>query len=115
LQLKTAERVMDAEAKQTFLSRLDKKRLAKEEELIASDPKTRKQHLLSYVLKATSSALDSQTTYFTPSEANQFMMQVQQRLFGIGAQLRDDLNGFTIVRILENSPLSNHPQVQMND
>ncbi|HEX2579570.1 MAG TPA: S41 family peptidase [Rhabdochlamydiaceae bacterium] len=115
LQLKTAERVMDAEAKQTFLSRLDKRRTAKEEELIASDPKTRKQHLLSYVLKATSSALDSQTTYFTPSEANQFMMQVQQRLFGIGAQLRDDLNGFTIVRILENSPLSNHPQVQMND
>jgi len=115
LQLKTAERVMDAEAKQTFLSRLDKRRTAKEEELIASDPTTRKQHLLSYILKATSSALDSQTTYFTPSEANQFMMQVQQRLFGIGAQLRDDLNGFTIVRILENSPLSNHPQVQIND
>lgn len=115
LQLKTAERVLDAEAKKNYLSRLDKKRLAKEEELIASDPKTRKQIVLSYVLKATSSALDSQTTYFTPSEANQFMIQVQQRLFGIGAQLRDDLNGFTIVRILENSPISHHPQIQLND
>ncbi len=115
LQLKAAERVLDAETKQTFLNRLDKRRLAKEEELISSDPKTRKQIILSYVLKATSSALDSQTTYFTPSEANQFMIQVQQRLFGIGAQLRDDLNGFTIVRILENSPISHHPQIQIND
>jgi carboxyl-terminal processing protease len=115
LQLKTAERVLDAETKLTFLNRLDKRRLAKEEELIASDPKSRKQLILSYVLKATSSALDSQTTYFTPSEANQFMIQVQQRLFGIGAQLRDDLNGFTVVRILDNSPISKHPQVQIND
>ncbi len=115
LQLKTAERVLDAETKQTFLNRLDKRRLAKEEELIAADPKSRKQHVLAYVLKATSSALDSQTTYFTPSEANQFMIQVQQRLFGIGAQLRDDLNGFTIVRILENSPISKHPEIQIND
>jgi carboxyl-terminal processing protease len=115
LQLKAAERVLDEEAKQTFLNRLDKRRLAKEEEFISSDPNHRKQHILSFVLKATSSALDSQTNYFTPSEANQFMIQVQQRLFGIGAQLRDDLNGFTIVRILENSPVSKHPQIQIND
>src|SRR5579872_774937 len=115
LQLKTAQRVLDAETKQTFLNRLDKRRTTKEEELIATDPKARKQHILSYVLKATSSALDSQTTYFTPSEANQFMIQVQQRLFGIGAQLRDDLNGFTIVRVLENSPISKHPEIQIND
>lgn len=115
LQLKAAERVLDAETKQTFLSRLDKRRLAKEEELISSNPSHRKPLVLSYVLKATSAALDSQTTYFTPSEANQFMIQVQQRLFGIGAQLRDDLNGFTVVRIVENSPVSQHPEVQMND
>ena len=115
LQLKTAEKVLDNEMKQTFLNRLDKRRLSKEEELIAPDAKTRKRLILSYVLKATSSALDSQTTYFTPSEANQFMMQVQQRLFGIGAQLRDDLDGFTIVRILENSPLSQNPHIQIND
>lgn len=115
LQLKTAERVLNAEEKQTFINRLDKRRLAKEDELFAVDAKARKQLILSYVLKATSSALDSQTTYFTPSEANQFMIQVQQRLFGIGAQLRDDLNGFTIVRILENSPISQHSQIQIND
>ena len=115
LQLKTAERVLDADAKKNFLSRLDKRRVAKEEELTASNAHHRKQLVLSYVLKATSAALDSQTNYFTPSEANQFMMQVQQRLFGIGAQLRDDLDGFTIVRILENSPVSLHPEIQVND
>lgn len=115
LQLKTAEKVLDAETKQNFLSRLDKRRLAKEEELICSNPNHRKPLVLSYVLKATSSALDSQTNYFTPAEANQFMIQVQQRLFGIGAQLRDDLNGFTIVRIVESSPVSQHPEVQIND
>ena len=33
-------------------------------------------------------------------------IQVQQRLFGIGVQLRDDLNGFTIVKIIEGGPAS---------
>ena len=71
--------------------------------------------ILSYVLKATSSALDSQTVYFTPSEASQFMIQVQQRLFGIGAQLRDDLNGFTVVRLVEGSPASQSNKLKLND
>jgi carboxyl-terminal processing protease len=115
LQLKSAERLLDAEAKKHFINRLDKRRTAKEEELTSLDPHQHKKLVLSFVLKATSSALDSQTNYFTPSEANQFMMQVQQKLFGIGAQLRDDLNGFSIVRILENSPVSLHPEVQIND
>src|SRR6185503_9906783 len=65
--------------------------------------------------KATSSALDSQTIYFTPSEANQFMIQVQQKLFGIGAQLRDDLSGFTIVRVVEGSPASQMNKLKIGD
>lgn len=115
LQLKTAGRILDQESKETFLQRLAKRRQSKEDELKVSDPIARKQLVLSYVLKSVSAALDSQTNYFTPAEANQFMIQVQQRLFGIGAQLRDDLNGFTIVRILENSPISQHPEVQIDD
>ncbi len=113
LQLKTAEKVLDKETKETFLLRLDKRRITKEDELMA--PSHRKQLVLSNALKAISSALDSQTAYFTPSEANQFMIQVQQRLFGIGAQLRDDLNGFSVIRILENSPLSQNNKVQIGD
>ncbi len=115
LQIKTAAKILDADMQATFVQRLDKRRTTREEELISQDPKTRLSLILSYVLKATSAALDSQTNYFTPSEANQFMIQVQQRLFGIGAQLRDDLNGFTIVRILDNSPISQNSQIQIGD
>jgi carboxyl-terminal processing protease len=115
LHLKTAAKVLDAEGGPLFLQRLNKRRLSREEELLTPDPKARKCLVLSYVLKAIAAALDSQTSYFTPSEANQFMIQVQQRLFGIGAQLRDDLDGFTIVRILEDSPLSHHPHIQIGD
>ncbi|MBS3904986.1 MAG: PDZ domain-containing protein [Simkania sp.] len=95
---------LSPEAAEQFLKRVDKRRLKREAEFNPVSKTERQQFLLSVVLKAVSAALDSQTNYFTPSEANQFMIQVQQRLFGIGAQLKDDLNGFTIIRLLEGGP-----------
>jgi carboxyl-terminal processing protease len=114
LQIEAAEK-LEEETKDQLLLRLTKRRLNREEELISPSSKLRQQLILSYVLKATSSALDSQTAYFTPAEASQFMIQVQQRLFGIGAQLRDDLNGFTIVRLLDESPASKENKLQIGD
>lgn len=114
LQLDVAER-FNEETKDQFTKKLKKRRLSREEELIGKSPKDREQLSLSFVLKALSSALDSQTMYFTPAEANQFMIQVQQKLFGIGAQLRDDLNGFTIVRLLEDSPASRGNKLKAGD
>lgn len=114
LQLQTAEKI-NAEAKDQFFQRIAKRRLKREAEITGANPKEKEQIILSYVLKATSSALDSQTIYFTPTEASQFMIQVQQRLFGIGAQLRDDLNGFTIVRIVEGSPASRANKLKVGD
>jgi carboxyl-terminal processing protease len=114
LQLQTAEKITP-DAKEQFFQRISKRRLNREEELSGGSPDERKQIVLSYILKATSSALDSQTIYFTPSEASQFMIQVQQRLFGIGAQLRDDLNGFTIVRIVEGSPAAQSNKLKVGD
>jgi carboxyl-terminal processing protease len=114
LQLQTAEKFIP-ETKEQFFQRLSKRRLNRETELAGNSNAERKQLVLSYVLKATSSALDSQTIYFTPSEANQFMIQVQQKLFGIGAQLRDDLNGFSIVRIVEGSPASQTNKLKVGD
>ena len=58
------------------------------------------------IIKAVASALDPHTAYFTPQEAEQFQISVQQRLFGIGAQLRDDITGLTIVRVIEGGPAS---------
>ena len=114
LQLQTAEKI-SPETKEQFFQRLSKRRLNRESELAGSSGAEKKQLVLSYVLKATSSALDSQTIYFTPSEASQFMIQVQQRLFGVGAQLRDDLNGFTVVRIVEGSPAAQANKLKIGD
>jgi carboxyl-terminal processing protease len=114
LQLDTAEK-FEPDVKELFFQRMEKRRLNREEELIAVSTKERLQTTLATILKATSSALDSQTNYFTPGEANQFMIQVQQRLFGIGAQLRDDINGFTIVRILEGSPAGMDGSLKIGD
>lgn len=114
LQLQTAEKI-SAETRDQFSQRIAKRRLNRESELIGANSLERKQIVLSYVLKSTSSALDSQTIYFTPSEASQFMIQVQQRLFGIGAQLRDDLIGFTVVRIVEGSPASQSNKLKVGD
>lgn len=114
LQIEVAEK-LNQETKQQFFYRLNKRRLLREEELCATSPLEREQNSLAYLLKAVSAALDSQTTYFTPAEAAQFMMQVQQRLFGIGAQLHDELNGFTITRIFDGSPASLGNKLKIND
>ncbi|HEX2583204.1 MAG TPA: S41 family peptidase [Chlamydiales bacterium] len=114
LQLEAAERLGE-ESKEKFLQRLNKRRINREAELTGANPEERFKITLSCLLKAIASALDSHTNYFTPSEANQFMIQVQQRLFGIGAQLKDNLDGLSIVRILENSPASQCQKLKIND
>lgn len=114
LQMDAAEK-LDAEIKEQFLQRLEKRRQKRESELFPESTKAKQQLILSLVLKSMSCSLDSQTAYFTPAEANQFMIQVQQRLFGIGAQLRDDLNGFTIVRLLEGGPAKEENKIHVND
>ena len=104
LQLETADQ-LEIDSKEQFMQRLAKRRASREDEVLqGGKKKLQKQQVLTYFLKSFSSALDSHTVYFTPQEANQFMVQVQQRLFGIGAQLRDDLTGFTLVRLLEGGP-----------
>ena len=114
LQTDTAER-LDKDEKAAFAQRIEKRRKNREAELISDSVQSKKRLILSHVLKAISSSLDSQTVYFTPQEASQFMAQMQQRLFGIGAQLRDDLNGLTIMRILEGSPASYEQSLKVGD
>jgi carboxyl-terminal processing protease len=114
LQVEAGEK-LEQESREKFLERLSKRRKNHESELSGSSPTERKQIVLSYVLKSTTSALDSQTNYFTPAEANQFLIQVQQRLFGIGAQLRDDLSGFTIMRLVDEGPASRGKKLKVGD
>lgn len=114
LQLESASK-LNEELKTQSLQRIEKHEAKLEDEILSSDPATKEKVVLSTLLKATASALDAHTAYFTPDEAAQFMINVQQRLFGIGAQLRDDLNGFTIVKIIEGGPAANQKGLKLKD
>jgi len=43
------------------------------------------------------------------------MIEIDQRLFGIGAQLRDDLNGLTVVRLLDGGPAKLSKSLKIGD
>jgi carboxyl-terminal processing protease len=114
LQIETSKK-LNEDIKEKALQRIDKHQAKREEEMSSTDPRHRQQYVLSNVLKASASSLDTHTAYFTPDEAAQFMINVQQRLFGIGAQLRDDLNGFTVVKIIEGGPAANGKELKAKD
>lgn len=114
LQIETASK-LNEETKEKSLQRIAKRQDKYEDEILAKDQQQREKYILSNVLKATAAALDAHTAYFTPDEATQFMINVQQRLFGIGAQLRDDLNGFTIIKIVEGGPAALSKELKVKD
>ncbi len=114
LQIGTASK-LNEETKEKSLQRMAKRQAKYEEEILNSDPTQKQRLILSNVLKATAAALDAHTNYLTPDEASQFMINVQQRLFGIGAQLRDDLNGFTIIKIVEGGPAAANKEIKLKD
>ncbi len=106
---------MSDELKAKTKQRIEKRQAHFEEEMTNPDPLVMEPMLLSYILKATATALDSHTSYFTPDEAQQFMISVQQRLFGIGVQLRDDINGFSVVKIIEGGPAFQGKELKARD
>ncbi len=114
LQMIAAEK-MDAEFKNMALQRLQKIRLKYEEDILTKDKKLKSQLFCTYLLKAMASSLDAHTLYFTPAEASQFLVSVQQRLFGIGVQLRDDVDGFTVTNIIEGGPADLGKELRAKD
>ncbi|MFZ4772388.1 MAG: S41 family peptidase [Chlamydiia bacterium] len=69
----------------------------------------------STLLKAFARSLDAHTSYFTPDEAADFLVHVQQRLFGIGAILRDEFDGLNIVKLVEGGPAARSGKIQVED
>lgn len=114
LQQETVSKLSD-DMREKSIQRIAKRQAKHEEEMTTEDPQERKKMILSYVLKSIASSLDTHTAYFTPAEAAQFMIHVQQRFFGIGAQLRDDINGFTIVKMVEGGPAILGKQLKNKD
>ncbi len=114
LQIETASK-LNEETKEKSLQRIAKRQTKYEESILTQDPIQRQRLMLSNLLKATAASLDAHTNYLTPDEATQFMINVQQRLFGIGAQLRDDLNGFTVVKLVEGGPAALSKELKAKD
>ena len=115
IQYDAADKLSTREQKELFFQRVKKRRISYEKNLIQNSKMDQKKQAMATFLKAVASSLDVHTVYFTPQEAKQFLIQVQQRLFGIGAQLRDDLNGFTIVDIIEGGPAYLEGTIKVND
>ncbi len=114
LQKEVADKLSE-ELRDKAAQRIAKYRKKYEEEVLNSKPDEKRRYIYSNVLKATASAFDSHTSYFTPDEAKQFLIGVQQRLFGIGAQLRDDINGLTVVKIVEGGPAERGGKLKNKD
>lgn len=114
LQLETTAK-LNEDMREKSMQRIAKRQAKYEEDMMVPDPSERKRLILSQVLKAIASSLDAHTVYFTPAEATQFMINVQQRLYGIGAQLRDDINGFSVVKIVEGGPAALGKQIKAKD
>ncbi len=114
LQMEAAEK-MDQDFKTLVLQRIQKGRLKYEEDILTKDKKLKSQLFCTYLLKAMASSLDAHTLYFTPAEATQFMISVQQRLSGIGVQLRDDVDGFTVTNIIEGGPTDIGGEIRLKD
>lgn len=114
LQMESAAKLSE-DLREKSLQRIAKRQLKTEDDFLNTDPRFHQQLVLSEILKAATASLDAHTAYFTPDEATQFMINVQQKLYGIGAQLRDDINGFTVVKIIEGSPAAQGKKLKVKD
>jgi carboxyl-terminal processing protease len=114
LQIDTAAKLNES-MRENAMQRIKKRQQKYEEEGLSKNEGERKKSVYTNFLKALASALDAHTSYFTPAEATQFMINVQQRLFGVGAQLRDDINGFTVVKLVEGGPAALSKEIKVKD
>lgn len=92
-----------------------KKRLNQEKEMITESNLQRTRMVHAYFLKSVAEALDSHTTYFTPHEAKQFIVHIQQRLFGIGAVLSDTMDGLSVEKVIKGGPAFKDKSLKKGD
>ncbi|MBT3394707.1 MAG: PDZ domain-containing protein [Waddliaceae bacterium] len=102
LELRAAEGFGD-EGGRRALARIAKRRRFHEDDILNDNIVERIRYFFTTVLKALASSFDAHTMYFTPAEAQQLLIDIQQRIFGIGVQIRDDLDGFTVTDILDEA------------
>ena len=106
---------LSPDLKEKAFERIAKNQAKQEEKILDKDPTKMKRLVYSNFLKAFAASLDPHSVYFTPDEALAFLMAVQQRMFGIGAQLRDDINGLTVIKIIEGGPAARDGHLKVKD
>jgi len=114
MQLRSIDR-LGAHVQATALQRIQKRRHFFESQRTPSDPIIYKQTLATFIMKAFASALDSQTAFYSPAEAKNALVGLQQRLFGIGVVMQDDLDGVTVIKIVEGGPADRQGGLAIND
>ncbi len=106
---------LDPMLRQTAIQRIQKRRLAFEQQRTPKNGVVFKQTMATFIMKAFAEALDSQSAFFTPSEAKQLLIGMQQRLFGIGILLRDDIDGFSVIKLVEGGPADRQKGLELGD
>ena len=114
LQLSAATQ-LDPQMYNLALQRLRKRKLKYEEMRETKDLLSFKQTVATFVMKAFAEALDSESAYFTPSEAKQLLINMQQKLCGIGVVLRDDVDGFSVIKIVKGGPADCQRAIELGD
>jgi len=104
MQIDTAKRWVTEEPVEQVLARIAKYRQSRESQFLPLGHTDGAALCRATILKALASSLDAHTAYMTPGEAEQFLISVEQKLSGIGALLRDDLDGLTISKLTEGGP-----------
>lgn len=107
--------LLDTEKQDRQRAFIEKKRKNRETELITESNLERTRMVHTFFLKSIAEALDSHTTYFTPHEAKQFLVHIQQRLFGIGALLSDTMDGLSVVKVLKGGPAFKDKSLKKGD
>lgn len=105
----------DQDASKKAKERLEKRRKGLADLVFSEDAQEKEKIISTMILKAFAQALDSQSAYFTPLEAHQFVVAVQQKLLGIGVLFKDDIDGFSIVKIVEGGPAARQGELKVQD
>ena len=106
---------LDTSLRENGLCRLTKQQHLFEQHRLPEDAVLFSRTLCTFIMKAFAEALDSETAFYTPAEAMQLVVGLQQRLFGIGVLLRDDADGFSVVKIVEGGPADQQGGLALGD
>ena len=95
---------LPANQKVAVVKRLSARQTRAEEQFLELGPERQAQFARTLFLKALGASLDAHTCYLTPFQLEQLSIGIQQRFKGVGLHLCEQVDGFSILKIMEGSP-----------